>query len=274
MAEFFGDLERIAADLYPYRWPILAGVLITVGALIAFGYRKGWHMRIWRHRLAVGILGTPLLALMIYIGYDLGSPLFTSKTVEEEFPFSFSAIVPPDMDRSDVEEIMAGIAKFDQEEVKEAMPELISQEKSDTVDKAAAEEVAAKAAAEETAAEPTSGLVKLKGGNFRDQDSFHRGSGQATIYRVPDGSHLLRLEDLDVTNGPDLRVILTPHRNPNMKSDVHAPGYVELAKLKGNKGNQNYPIPDNVNIGAQRTVVIYCKPFSVIFSTAVLRDAS
>ena len=55
-------------------------------------------------------------------------------------------------------------------------------------------------------------VVKLKTGNFRDADSFHRGSGQATIYRGPDGSRVLRLENLDVTNGPDLHVIITPTR--------------------------------------------------------------
>ena len=53
--------------------------------------------------------------------------------------------------------------------------------------------------------------AKLKTGSFRDADRAHKGSGQATIYRGPDGSHVLRLEDLNVTNGPDLHVILTPH---------------------------------------------------------------
>ena len=31
MSGFFGDLERIAADLYPYRWAIAAGVLVGAG---------------------------------------------------------------------------------------------------------------------------------------------------------------------------------------------------------------------------------------------------
>ena len=115
--------------------------------------------------------------------------------------------------------------------------------------------------------------AKLKLGDFRDADGFHKGSGQATIYRGPDGSHLLRLENLDVTNGPDLHVILTPHENPEDRGDVNTAGYIDLGKLKGTKGDQNYPIPDDVDIDAQGSVVIYCKPFHVIFSVASLQDA-
>ncbi|MCH9038432.1 MAG: DM13 domain-containing protein [Chloroflexi bacterium] len=116
------------------------------------------------------------------------------------------------------------------------------------------------------------GPVKLKEGSFRDADSAHKGSGQATIYRGPDGSLLLRLEGFNVTNGPELHVLLSPHPNPENRNDVKRPGYVDLGKLKGNRGNQNYQIPDDVDLAAQRSVVIYCKPFHVIFSVASLQD--
>ena len=265
MEEFFGDLERIAADLYPYRWPIIAGVAIILAAVAAFCYHRGWHMLLWRHKLPVAIVGMPLLALTGFITWDLGSPLFTNKTVEEEFPFAFSAVVPPDMEREDVEKIMAGIAKIDQEDVREAMPEEI-------LLRTKADEAPSGQTPEQVATQPTA--VKLKTGNFTDQDSFHKGSGQATIYLGTDGSYLLRLEDLRVTNGPDLHVFLTPHRDPGSRGDVKAPGHVDLGKLKGNRGNQNYPIPDDVDIDAQRSIVIYCKPFSVIFSVAMIQDVS
>ena len=88
----------------------------------------------------------------------------------------------------------------------------------------------------------------------------------------PDGSHLLRLEDLDVTNGPDLHVILSPDPNPKKRDTVKIPGYVDLGKLKGNKGNQHRPIPADVDVTIQGSVVIYCAPFHVIFSVAPLRD--
>lgn len=115
--------------------------------------------------------------------------------------------------------------------------------------------------------------MKLKVGEFMDQDSIHRGSGTATIYRGPDGSLLLRLENFSVTNGPDLHVYLSPHPNPNRGGQVRTTGYVDLGELKGNRGNQNYPIPAGVDVGIQQSVVIYCVPFSVVFSVAMLEDA-
>ena len=254
MAEFFGDLERLAADLYPWRYLIGVGVLIAVAAIAAFGYRKGLHLWAWQHRLPVALIGIPLLALVGFMAYDLGSPLFTNVTVEEEFPFAFSAIVPLDMSRDDVEQTMFMIAKIDQEAVNEPMPDM------------------AMASPTQESVTPLSQAapVKLKEGSFRDADSFHKGSGTATIYRGSDGTLLLRLEDFKVTNGPELHVILSPHQNPESQKDLKAPGYVDLGKLKGNIGNQNYPIPDSVDIAALGSVVIYCSPFHVIFSVASL----
>ena len=303
MAEFLGGLERLAADLYPYRWPIAAGVLLFLAAFTAFGYRHGWHTVVWRltmrHRVPVAVIGTPLLALLIFVGYDLGSPLFTNKTVKEEFPFAFSAEVPENMDRDEVEMIMAGMAKVDLT-MDEAMPDMMKMgggtetasgdgqtpstgapegTETGTSDGAAdpadttggTEQATGDSMTEPEATQPAP--VMLKSGDFHDVDNFHRGSGVATIYRGPDGSHLLRLEDLDVTNGPDLHVILSPHPDPERRGEVKEPGYVDLGKLKGNRGDQNYPIPADVDVTAQRSVVIYCKPFHVLFSVAPLQDA-
>lgn len=92
-----------------------------LAAVAMIGYRKGWHMAIWRRRLPVAVISTPLLLLTLWLGWSLGSPLFTNVTVIEEFPFSHNAIVPDGMERSDVEEVMAGMAKVD-DTVVEAMP--------------------------------------------------------------------------------------------------------------------------------------------------------
>ena len=258
MAAFFGDLERLIADLYPYRWAITASVLVVLAALAAFAYRKGWHMVVWQRRRIVAIVGTSMLILAVVAGWYLASPLFIDKRVEEEFPFALNAFLPPAIDREGVEQIMSGIAKIDQE-MNEEMPPSLQLLKS---------------AEGATGGEASQGAVKLKAGDFRNADSFHKGSGKATIYRGPDGSHVLRLENLDVTNGPDLHVILTPHEDAESRDDVHVTGYIDLGKLKGNQGNQNYEIPDAVDVASQGSVVIYCKPFHVIFSVAPLQDAS
>ena len=108
--------------------------------------------------------------------------------------------------------------------------------------------------------------VSLKTGSFRDEDRLHKGSGQATLYRLEDLSHVLRLEDLNVTNGPDLHVLLMVDPEGRDKDR----GYLDLGKLKGNIGNQNYPVPDGIDISEYNAVMIYCEPFHVIFSTAPL----
>ena len=129
MAEFFGDLERLAADLYPYRWPIAAGGILAMAAVVVFGYRQGWHVALWNHRRPAAIICIPVLTVVGFVGYDLGSPLFINKTVNSEFPFAFTAIVPPDMSREQVEEVMAGMAMVDQV-VQEAMPDLMTAAKA------------------------------------------------------------------------------------------------------------------------------------------------
>ena len=112
----------------------------------------------------------------------------------------------------------------------------------------------------------------VKKGEFAGADSFHKGEGTATIYNLVDGSHVLRLEAFKVTNGPDLHVFLARHADPKERADVTGPGFDDLGALKGNIGDQNYNIPAGVN-PAQGSIVIYCKPFRVIFSVAPLKAA-
>lgn len=104
-------------------------------------------------------------------------------------------------------------------------------------------------------------------GTFTGRDDFHRGSGTATVYRTGQ-TLILRLDPFTVTNGPDLHVILVRHPSPKTPRDVE--GYLEVAKLKGNLGSQNYTLPAGVEVADYRTVVIYCMPFHVVFATAPL----
>lgn len=105
-------------------------------------------------------------------------------------------------------------------------------------------------------------------GMFRDADNFHKGSGLAEIYILESGERLLRLEDFEVTNGPELHVLLA--ENPNPEDSESLGSYVDLGRLKGNKGSQNYEIPADLDVMKYASVVIYCKPFHVVFSTAAL----
>ena len=311
----FGDLERALADLYPYRWAIGAAVLVLIAAFLAFAWWRGWHRVVWRYRKPLGIVSVPLLAVTLWLGWSLGSPLFTNVTVDEAFPFAATATVPEGMEREEVEEVLSGFSKVDSP-VMESMPapaeidvsavmaaEMMGEEDAPVVMTAARQAdleegmaMAMKAveadSMEEAAAMTEEGMAMMEEaieqsemmaqpaaanqvqavamGSFKDADAFHRGSGTATIYRTPDGSEVLRLENLDVTNGPALHVVLSTHPDPERSEQVKQEGYVDLGDLKGNRGNQNYPIPAGVDTSIHKSVVIYCYPFAVVFSVATL----
>ena len=189
------------------------------------------------------IVGIPALAL----AWWLLSPLFISTTVDEEFPLASNAVIPADMTMAEAEEIMV-----------EAASEFNNYD----------ERVPTEMAMPDDAMKMDASVVKVRSGSFRDADSFHKGSGTATIYRGADGQNVLRLEDFRVTNGPDLRVLLVPNPDPQGRDDVA--GYIELGKLKGNMGNQNYFLPESEDGSGFGSVVIYCRPFHVVFSVATL----
>jgi len=100
-------------------------------------------------------------------------------------------------------------------------------------------------------------------GNFKDAgDGFHMVAGVAKIINLEDGRTFLRLESLKATNGPDLYVYLATGTD---SSDI-----VNLGRLKGNIGNQNYEIPTGTDLAKYNTVLIWCKAFSTLFGSAKL----
>ncbi|MEV4118683.1 DM13 domain-containing protein [Micromonospora sp. NPDC049645] len=104
----------------------------------------------------------------------------------------------------------------------------------------------------------------------------HRTTGSAEVHRLADGRHQLVLRNLNTSNGPDLRVWLTdqPVIRGTAGWRVFDDGeWIELAKLKGNKGNQVYELPASVDPRDFRSVSIWCKRFAVSFGAADLTSA-
>ncbi|MDE0824753.1 MAG: hypothetical protein OSB07_12420, partial [Dehalococcoidia bacterium] len=50
-----------------------------------FAYQRGWHRYLWSHRVPVGIVAAPALVAVVWLGWSLGSPLFTNTTVDALF---------------------------------------------------------------------------------------------------------------------------------------------------------------------------------------------
>jgi hypothetical protein len=108
----------------------------------------------------------------------------------------------------------------------------------------------------------------LAKGEFHNADKT--GSGAATIYQLADGKRVLRLTDFAVDNGPDLHVRLIAADDAKDTASVAKTDNVELGKLKGNKGSQNYDVPENVDLSKYKVVSIWCNRFSVNFAAAPL----
>ncbi|WP_336048403.1 DM13 domain-containing protein [Streptomyces sp. CA2R101] len=97
----------------------------------------------------------------------------------------------------------------------------------------------------------------------------HDTSGTARTVRLADGGQVLRLEDLKTSEGPDVRLYLSTGTADAAKAGLDD-GAVELGKLKGNLGNQNYPVPSGTDLSKYRSAVIWCERFSVSFGAADL----
>jgi hypothetical protein len=109
----------------------------------------------------------------------------------------------------------------------------------------------------------------LAQGQFHNADKA--GKGTATIYQLANGKRVLRLTGFAVDNGPDLHVRLIAANDAKDTASVAKTDNVELGKLKGNQGSQNYDVPENVDLGTYRVVSIWCNRFSVNFAAAPLK---
>ena len=79
----------------------------------------------------------------------------------------------------------------------------------------------------------------------------------------------MRLEGLDTSNGPDLYVYLTA--NPaDGEEAAFDDDYLDLGRLKGNQGDQNYDVPADLDLTHHSTVVIWCDRFDSAFGAADL----
>ena len=112
------------------------------------------------------------------------------------------------------------------------------------------------------------GFKALARGEFHNADKA--GKGTATVYELADGKRVLRLSGFVTDNGPDLHVRLIAADDARDTASVAKTDYVQLARLKGNKGNQNYELQGKVDLGKYRVVSIWCNRFSVNFAAAPL----
>jgi len=117
-----------------------------------------------------------------------------------------------------------------------------------------------------TEAPPPTGPVLLGAGSFVGLAGY-TGTGDAGIFENPDGSLVLRFENFDVQNGPDLKVYLVPGADQTSL----AAGALDLGVLKGNVGNQTYELPPGTELPpGSYTALVWCEAFAVEFAGATI----
>jgi hypothetical protein len=210
-----------------------------------------------------GIKFGVVVAIVITVGagiYYLASPLFISTQVNEPLPTS--AVESESYQR---------FISMNENEKMQAAKQMSSQEIDEIMSSAARvnnsinEPMNQTRQPQQRTLNTTTTSSVLRTGSFIGVgDGIHNAEGTARVIPLEDGTNVLRLENLRVTNGPDLYVYLS--------LDEDASDIVNVGKLKANNGNQNYDIPEGTDLSKYDTVLIWCRPFSVLFGSAELNS--
>ena len=197
-----------------------------------------------------------IAAIAIPVGIYTISPLFINTTVNEPLPTSSSV--------TDLQKFQEFMSMNSEEERVEKGQQMATEEKN-AILRGAAQTTGNTVNENMTeAAATTLGQTSLFLGEFVGvNDGIHNAEGMAKVIQLDDASMILRLENFKATNGPDLYVYLA--------TDNSASDFVNLGRLKGNIGNQNYDIPEDTDFSKYHTVLIWCQAFSVLFGSAELQ---
>lgn len=93
----------------------------------------------------------------------------------------------------------------------------------------------------------------------------HSASGNVSLIRNADDSHVVRFESFDIEGTPDPELYLVEG------ADQTNPGGADLGAQRGNVGDvSDYAVPAGVEPGADWTVLVWCGQFAVEIANATL----
>lgn len=87
----------------------------------------------------------------------------------------------------------------------------------------------------------------------------HSASGDIRVVNT-EAETIVRYENYEGTNGPDLFVYLA--------KDLDATEFINLGRARGNQGNINYSVPEDVDLSEYTYVLTWCQAFGVLFDYA------
>jgi hypothetical protein len=100
----------------------------------------------------------------------------------------------------------------------------------------------------------------LSSGTFTN--GAHTVTGSVKLIQSADNKKYLIFDNLKTDSGPDIRVYLS--------EDKTAKAFTEITSTVVN-GNTKLEVPAAANTTTQKTVLIWCKQYSVLFGSAVLQ---
>jgi hypothetical protein len=108
---------------------------------------------------------------------------------------------------------------------------------------------------------PTATVVSA--GMLRKISPVHFGSGQVSIIDLA-GARYLRFEGVAIAGAPNMFVYLSD------RGDGQPGNFTDLGPLKATDGSFNYPLPAGLDLAAIRSVVVWCRAFSITVTYAEL----
>ena len=112
------------------------------------------------------------------------------------------------------------------------------------------------------------GPITIAQGQLQFVDDIHNGKGPVRLVRIGD-QRLLRFEEVAITNAPDVHVYLSRETGGRWSEATS----LYLGPLKATNGSFNYEIPASADLALYKSVVVWCRAFSVLVTWADLSPA-
>ena len=107
--------------------------------------------------------------------------------------------------------------------------------------------------------------VTIARGELGFVDALHNGKGSVLLLRTGD-EVVLRFEDVAITNAPDVHVYLSRETGGKWSEATS----VYLGPLRATNGSFNYTVPVEANVSLNKSVIVWCRQFSVLVTWADL----
>jgi hypothetical protein len=110
-----------------------------------------------------------------------------------------------------------------------------------------------------------SGPRVLAMGELNYVDAIHNGKGPVRLLDVG-GQRLVRFEEVEITNAPDVHVYLSRETGGKWSEATS----LYLGTLKATNGSFHYDLPASAEVASYKSVVVWCRAFSVLITWADL----